>query len=487
MKKFSQNLLWLTGAELIYNISGYLVHAGAGRILGPAEYGRFGLVVTLTTAIIILIGNGIPTAMSKYLSEVFEKAPGKIFGIKYTALKMQVLLMLGVTVIFFLLAPLIAALLRDPSLTPLFQLSSLVIPTFAAASFYFYYFTGLHFFRVQAILKTLRALARVGFILSLALYFGVEGAVAGYILSPLLVFAVAVILDIVLTRKYFPQAVAEKADSSFSSKTLFQFAWPLTLFLVFYEMVITLDLYFVKALLGSDYLTGIYNAALTVGRIPYYLFYALAVLLLPAISKSSSENNATETSALVTKSLRLLIILLFPMIALLIAYAPEVLHLFFGERYIAAAAPMSVFAIGVGFLTVFYILSFAINGAGYVKTPMKLAVGGVILMIILNFLLIPRYGLVGAALSTTIVSFILMVAILVATRAHFQVTLPWRALLIAMLGSVLISDFAYFLPHGTWAFLLSGSALGLFYLAFLKLFGVITPEDLAPLRKLWKK
>ena len=81
MKHFSRALLWLTVSEIIFNASGYLIHSVLGRLLGPAEYGRYGLIVNLTTTVIILIGNGIPTAMSKYLSEIFETHPENILGI----------------------------------------------------------------------------------------------------------------------------------------------------------------------------------------------------------------------------------------------------------------------------------------------------------------------------------------------------------------------------------------------------------------------
>ncbi|MEK9151110.1 MAG: flippase [Patescibacteria group bacterium] len=487
MKNFSSALVWLTVSEIIYNISGYVIHSAAGRILGPEEYGRFGLTVTLTTMIIILIGNGIPTAMSKYLSEVFESAPEKIYGIKRSAAKLQLILMSSVTIAFFLLAPVFAALLRDPSLTPLFRLSSLIIPAFAAASFYFYYFTGLHFFRMQAILKTFRAFARVGFIVILAYLFSTEGAISGYILAPLLIFVIGFVCDGILTRKYFPAAHENKADSAFSMRTILQYAGPLTLFLLFYEFILTLDLYFVKSLLQSDYLTGIYNAAITVGRIPYYLFYALAIILLPAISKSTSENDSLATKNLVEKSLRLLIFLLFPMVTLLIAYAPQILHIFYGARYAAAALPMQVFAIGVGFLTVFYVLSFTLNGANLVKIPLKLAFFGFLGMIALNFILIPRWELVGAALATTIVSCILMIRILIYVKMHFHTHISLKTLIFASLGAVIIGIAARYLPHGTYDFMLFGTILFFAYFGLLKLFGELTEEDLKPFKKIFRK
>lgn len=488
MKKFSQALVWLTLSEVIFNVAGYIIQSSLGRILGPEEYGRYGIVVTMTTMIIILIGNGIPTAMSKYLSEVMESAPERILGIKYKALRLQTILMLTVTAVFFACSPLIAWALHDASLIPLFQLSSLIIPAFAAASFYFYYYTGLHFFRLQAILKTMRALGRIIFIVSFAYFFGVSGAVSGYIAAPLFVFAIALICDLVITHRYFPAAKkTANAPIAFSGRTILAYAWPLTLFLLFYEFILTLDLYFVKSLLGSDYLTGIYNAAITVGRIPYYLFYALTIILLPAISKTTAERNIAETEALVNKSLRLLVLLLFPLVTLLVTYAPEVLHLFYGAKYAAAAAPMNIYALGVGFLTVFYVLSFALNGAGLVKIPMKLSFFGFLAMIVLNFFLIPKWQLIGAALSTTLISFALMVSILAYTEKHFHVRLAWKTIILSLFNAFLIAFLARFLPSGSVSFVGSGIVLFFLYFALLKLFGELTEHDLAPFKRLLKR
>jgi stage V sporulation protein B len=487
MKKFSTALLWLTASEIIFNIAGYIIQSAVGRILGPADYGRYSLIVTMTTMIIILIGNGIPTAMSKYLAEIFETAPERILGIKRKAIKLQFILMASVTLTFFLAAPFLAWALHDSSLTPLFQLSSLIIPAFAAASFYFYYYTGLHFFRLQAVLKTTRALARIAFIVGFAYFFGVQGAVSGYIIAPLFVFIIALLCDIYITHRYFPHVKQAKKDIiDFSGKTILTYAGSLTIFLLFYEFILTLDLYFVKSLLQSDYLTGIYNAAITAGRIPYYLFYALTIILLPAISKSTAERNVQETEDLVNKSLRLMTFLLFPMVTLMVAYAPHIINIFYGARYADAAMPMGIYAIGVGALTVFYVLSFALNGAGLVKIPMKLAISGFLGMIILNYLLIPHFELMGAALATTIISLLLMTGILISTRIHFHTSLRSRTLLWSIISAVAIAFFSFLLPSGPISFIASGAFLMLTYFALLRIAKEITDDDIAPILNLFR-
>lgn len=489
MKYFSRSLVWLTVSEIVYNLAAYVVHSVVGRILGPADYGRYGLVVTFTTMIIILIGNGIPTAMSKYLSEVLEKNPERIEAIKRRTAILQALIIGAVTAIFFLVSPLIATLLHDPSLTRLFQLSSLIIPAFAAASFYHYYLIGLHLFRLQAIVKIIRSFARVGCIALAAMYFGLSGAVAGYVLAPLLTFIAVVLIDELYIKQHLRLGErAIGAEFHFPAKTLLSYAGPLTLFLVFYELILTLDLYFVKALLQDDHLTGLYNAAITVGRIPYYLFAALAMIMLPAISKTTAERNGWETTSLIEKSLRLLAFILFPLVTLLSVYANEILHFFYGNRYNGAAAAMQVFAIGVGFLTVFYVLAFALNGAGLVRIPLRLTFVGFLGMIALNYALIPPFGIVGAALATTIVSGILMLAILVYTEIHFRAKLSTKLFLVSLASAISIAFLAiYIFPRGPWIFLFSSALLTMLYYGALRLAGELKDDDITLLFKVFRK
>ena len=288
-------------------------------------------------------------------------------------------------------------------------------------------------------------------------------------------------------RRRFPEAHSTRAESMFSMRTILQYAWPVTLFLLFYECILTLDLYFVKAMLGSDHLTGIYNAAITVGRIPYYLFYALALIMLPTISKMSAERDEAETTRFITQSLRLLTLILFPMIALLVAYAPEILNLFYGSAYGEASLPMQIYAVGVGFLTVFYVLAFALNGAGQNRVPMKLTLFGVIGMVGLNFFFIPRYGIAGAAMVTTLVSGVLMLTILVYTELHFKARLSIGLTVFSFLSALCIAYAASYLPRTNFSFIVFGAVLAGVHFLFLKMIGVLTDDDLAPLRRLLRK
>jgi stage V sporulation protein B len=354
--------------------------------------------------------------------------------------------------------------LRDASLTPLFQISAFIIPGFALASFYFYYYTGLHYFRLQAFLKTFRALARIIFIIGFGYLWGVEGAVSGYIAAPLAVFLVASLYDFF---KVSPTLPAAEQGYSLPKKELLTYAWPFTLFLIFYELVLTADLYFVKALLQSDYLTGLYNAAITVGRIPYYLFYALTIILLPAIAKAKTNISAEETQKLIHKTLALIYVLLLPMVSLLFIYSKEVIEFFYGQKYLGAIPAFEIFIFGAGFLTVFYVLAFALHGAGRVMIPMLLSFVGIVILSVLNFQLIPPYGLVGAASAVTATSFLLALIILYFIKQEFKISLQPKLFLLSLGSTIFITALASILNGNHLLFILWGALLFALHLFFL--------------------
>jgi len=481
MSKFLvKSFFWVTLSEIIYNISAYVIHSGMGRILGPAEYGRYGLVVTLTTMVVVLIGQGVPTAMAKYLGEIYDTKIGLIPVIKRQTAKVQFVLIGGVTILFFLLSPVISWILGDPSLTNLFRISSFVIPAFALASFYFYYYTGLHLFGTQAWLKTIRSVARLGFILGLALYlkkFGLalEGAIVGYIFAPFFVY---------LAADFFDPYKKLKAEGAFPWRKLLQYAWPMTLFLVAYEFLITIDLYLVKGILHDDRLTGLYNGAITVGRIPYFLFYALTIIILPAVSKSTSSENHADTKKLISQSLRLMVMFLLPIAILMSVYSAPILQIFYGKKFIDAAIPMSILMSGVAFLTIFYVMAFALNGAGRVKAPMAISFVGLATNVVLSYFLIQKYALPGAAIATSITSFVSMALVLAYSYNFFGYLFKFTSFLKIILASAILYFLSTFFPGGHYAFILWSAVLFAIYIFLLYILREFGPAEMASVRQM---
>lgn len=472
--------IWLTISELVFNLSGYVTHAVLGRSLGPMEYGRYSLIITFSTMIVILVGRGVPIAMSKYLSEVYNFEPDKISSIKRTSAKVQFVLIGIVTIVYFMLAPIFAQVLGDPSLTFLFRISTFIIPAFALASFYVYYFTGIQRFEKQAFLKFFRALAKVSVIIVMAILFSTTGAIIGHALAPLSVFLAAYFID--PYRKAKAKANALAGDLTW--KKLVNFAWPITLFMLFYEIMITVDLYLVKILLKDDALTGIYNSAITVGRIPFYAFYFLTIILLPKISETTSQGLKDETQKILTSAMRFMLMLLIPFVALLSAFSPSAIRFFYGARYSDGSVALSILALGAGFLTVFYVLAFVLNGAGKNKVPMWTAFFGCILNFFLVYSLIPRFGIQGAAIGTTITSlFAMLVVVIYSHKKIASFLIPSSLLKYFFASAIIYLIAANFFWQGRFIFILWSFLLLVLYGIILYILKEISWNDL----KLFKR
>ncbi len=476
---------WLSLAELAFNFSGYIIHAFLGRFLGPADYGRFSLVIVFSTMVIILIGRGIPISMSKYLSEIYKTNKPEVKNIKRHAAWLQFLIIAVVSVLYFWSAPLFAKLLKDPTLAPLFRISTFIIPTFALASFYIYYFNGIHQFNRQSLLKFVRAGAKIIFILGFGYLYKTAGAIIGQALAPLSVFLVAYFLD--PFRKLKNLSPAKKFDKNLFKK-ITCFAWPIITFMLFYELMISIDLYLVKAIMRSDYQAGLFNSALTVGRIPYYAFYFLTILLLPKISQSIARKDTKKTKKILSVSYRFLFMLMLPTLAILSYFSASALEFFYGAEFTLAAAPMSILVFGLGFLTVYYTITFVLNGAGKNKIPMYSSIVGAILNAILNYFFIKQWGLMGAAWATTITAFLIMLFSLIYTSRKITSFLKITSLIKYSLASFLIYLTAYqFFYQGKFIFILWSLILLALYLMVLFITKEFKKKDAEFLMKSFNK
>jgi stage V sporulation protein B len=483
--------LWLTLSELFFNLSGYVTHSILGRTLGPAEYGRYGLIITIATMMVVLIGRGVPIAMSKYLSEVWKTDPAQVNHIKKVGATVQFFIIVLTTALYYFLAPVFANLLNDPSLTPLFRLSSFIIPTFALASFYVYYFTGTQQFNIQSVLKFFRGFSKIFFIAILALFFSTKGAIIGHALAPLSVFLLAFGIDWRRHKKINNLHTKEKNRKTklpkLKARSLLNFAWPITLFMLFYEIMIHIDLYMVKGILQNDTLTGFYNASLTVGRLPYYAFYFLTIILLPKISESTANNTTEETKKIMTSAMRFLFMLIIPAVTLLAVFTPSALDFFYGGDYAPATDALRVLSVGLGFLTVFYILAFVLNGAGKNKIPMWTAFVGLIINTVLSFYFISFFGIMGAALATTITSFLIMLVAIITTEKYVSSFLTFIPILKYFIATAVIGIIANYLPQGKFIFIFWSILLLITYFVILYLLKEIKATDLKILESALKK
>lgn len=481
MPSLTRSLLFLFLAEFAFYLSGYLVQMGAGRILGPEDYGRYALVITLALLVANLMGNGVPIAMSKLLSEAGTRSSAALRHIKRRAAAVHVAVISVLAVSFAALSPLVAQGLGDPTLAQLLLLAALIIPAYGADAFYFYYFSGIQRFGVQAILKLSRAFLRVILILGLALLAGLWGTLWGYILVPVVLFGGSLILD-----HFFTPRIPENKDAlpTVSFRRIWSLALPMTLFLVLFELFVSFDIYLVKLFSGDDAETGFYSAALNIARIPTYLFYAFTLILLPKVSEYTARGLSRETRNLLSFALRAMLLILIPGFALIALYREPVTVLLYGSAFLPAARLLPALFVGVSLISLIYIFAFAYQGAGRIRIAL-LFIGGALGANALLLAALSPLGIAGFALAKAAAGVVVAPFFLLSLRKHFDATLPRPALsLLRMgLGAGAIYFVGSLLPISFATLFFGAPVLFLAYLLFLLLTGEFARDDLRLLQE----
>lgn len=456
-KLMGKGTVYLTIAQMVALVSGYAIHFGLGRILGAQNYGVFGVILSLLTVAEIFLIRGFRDAVSKYVSEFRDKAG----IIKHKGIKIELIFSTIAFCLYFYFARYIAILLKDPNLTNYIRLSAVIIPIMSIYSVYIGYLSGRRMFGKQAIAICIHSFGKIGGVyLFVLLGFGIFGAIGGYILG----VGIALIIA-----GYFSMDKTDNVNA-FPSSKLINFAIPLIVFSGAITLLMNLDLLFVKALTESNVQTGFYTSALTITRAPYYIFFALSITLLPSISKSTSTNNLPQTQDYISKSLRYLLISILPLAFFVSGSAGEVIKLTYSSEYISAANPLSILIFGITFITIFYVLATIITGSGNPRVSMAMALSLVPIDVGLNLLLIPEYGLEGAATATTITCLIGLVISAIYVKKKFGMLMSGKSFSKILVGSsVLFIIPQFFIVSGLLFIVYAIVMFGVYFLILLAL------------------
>ncbi len=146
---------------------------------------------------------------------------------------------------------------------------------------------------------------------------------------------------------------------------------------------------------------GRIGAASTLGRIPFFATAGLLQALLPSVSKAYGEGEAPAVRALVQAPFRYQMMMAATGAAFISATSGTLLRLVYSPSYASAAQALSVLAPGLAMLALFQFFTTMITATGRPGVSGLLAIGQLLLAVGLHCKLIPRFGLIGAAVSTT--------------------------------------------------------------------------------------
>lgn len=228
-------------------------------------------------------------------------------------------------------------------------------------------------------------------ILVVAFRWGLKGALTAMLLANASVAVVAVFM---VLGRFKLQLNADKALVKRLLKTGVVFALSFLVIQLNYRV----DVLLLKKLAGATE-TGIYSLGVSIAELLWQVPLAIGVVVM------SRSANATDLKIMTLQTTRLLRVSLIigALLSLgIVVLSPWVVPLVFGEQYVRSVGVMQAILPGVIMVIAFRILSGQLSGMGRPEVALKAFVPALIINVVLNYILIPRHGALGAVMATNI-------------------------------------------------------------------------------------
>lgn len=231
-------------------------------------------------------------------------------------------------------------------------------------------------------------------------------------------------------------------------KSFFRYGMPLSLSLILGYILQAGDRFVISALLGNDQV-GVYAAGYgTANRSLDVLFVWAGMAASPILISALELGNRDKAKAMARKAFEAMAFLTFPAAAGIALVATPLANVMTGPEFRAGAAqiiPWIALAGLMNGLTTYYLLaSFTLSR----RTGIMALVTAIpaILNIAMNFVLLPKMGLMGAVVSTLVAYAVGMTLTAFLGRKSFPLPLPWIEVLRTVFACTLMALAVLALP-----------------------------------------
>jgi O-antigen/teichoic acid export membrane protein len=122
---------------------------------------------------------------------------------------------------------------------------------------------------------------------------------------------------------------------------------------------------------------------------------SLSTLMIPKVAKASDA----YSSELTARAFRNTLLILFVFIVCVAIAAKSLVKIVYGSEYLSAVEPLQIMALGYLMMGASRLLASYFNGRGRPEINLYISLVSLLINIILNILLIPVYGIIGASIS----------------------------------------------------------------------------------------
>lgn len=373
----------------------FLVEIIMARVLGSTAYGS----VVLAT-IVIGVGTrvaslGIPRGFIRMLP-YYEDEPAKARSVLQAGIAAAFVGGIAIGGLVFAFAPVLASqLFSDPDLIPLLRIAAVGIPLGVMTS------VGLSIARagrtakprvvVNHFVNPISQAALVGILVLIG--YGAFGAMAGRVLAKFLAAVIAFYLA------YRALRFSLQGSTEPMARELITFSLPLMFATGVDFLISNTDTFLIGTFLASS-AVGIYNVAFQLRRAALFFYHPFTFLLSPVFSRIDATTDLHDAHHIYQVITKWIVLLTIPIFLAIFFFPRIAISLSFGSQYFPGATALRVLAIPM-MVTVFLGANEkALIALGHNRISLYVNLAVATINIVLNVLLIPRIGIVGAAIAS---------------------------------------------------------------------------------------
>ena len=475
-KKFAFDVGITFAASVVSMFIGFVITVLLGRYLGAGDLGLYRMVSTIYGIAMLFAAIGIPAAIIKYVAE-FKDDRAKSDAIVSSGVITSLILGIVFSVLFYFLSGIFEGIFDMPGLSGLLKILSPVFPFALVGGALLGLLNGRREMKRYGTATILQSVLMLVVSVSLIYCgFGVAGVVIGVVIS-----SVGWCLYLLLiTRDYFEITFEGYADNT---KTMLGFGVQIfgvnAINMINYQADIILIGYFLTA---TD--VGYYAVAVGLSKFFWLIPQAIQTITYPATSEYWSNNNHSALQIMIDKSMKYTACVLFPVGLGVGFFSKEIITLIFGDAFIHAVLPLQILVMGTVVFGVVKAIGGSVTGMGRPDIGLKIVGISATTNVVLNLLLIPIYGISGAAVATAISLFVaaLLNIFITIRMLNLKIDLEWYA---KMSGMTLLAILVFVYNEHVNVYLLGLTLLGFYLIAIFT--NLLTGEDWTYFMKLIRR
>ena len=380
----------------VFRITGlllnFLVVFFLTKSYGESVFGNYTLIFTMVQATTMVFALGTPNALISFLSLNKIDDHFSQFLLK-KGLKAIVLISLIPCSIYFFLGKTIAIKsFHNPELESYFDIIAITLPCFLVHEFILGFLIATKNFKKYNIFMFV--LPNIIFMLLLLLFpISIQNQSLLILFYSISILATVTIACFFIFKKHQIE-VLEKL----STKDFLKFSSPMMLSSL---MIFLLNW---TAIFMLGYLTtpkdvGVYNLAYKLSTLAMLVIISMNIVLAPKISELYKNQNIKELHSIIKKTTWIIMFFTLPIVMILLVFSEQILNVF-GHNFIEGKSALMIITIGVMINVMTGNVDQILNMTGNQKLLQNITIFGFVLNVFLNFLLIPKFGVNGAAIAS---------------------------------------------------------------------------------------